>query len=798
MPRARQSPLLWTQTASLATEVTTLKKNKANDKTNSTQDAAAAAEANDGSKLKGTKMAYRGREFTPEDDARLLKLRDDKTGWDEIRHEMKMPIGHCKARYMELQRSDSEEYVGWSWKIDKSTEHEKSLRELENMIADGKTWREIVGALDMDELICRQRWSEILRGHSPKTRSVFGLKAFVAALRDPFFQNPSLPSDHKRSLIGHELYDWDKISEDIFESKFSPAYLRHRFINLARIPTQWSTKETSALRRFTQRATTPLSPRHPTDEPDWFDCSESVFHGHHSPYDCRRMWLYDSKIVRHPGNPQTPERPMWTVPEIFEFHDAWKKEGADWAMIAKTLADNGFQPRTFNDYQISFNTLIRKAQELQAAKDKGEAIDMDQTYRFPPKTRYNRFHWTDEQLQKLKGLVEAQLEETNKLLEEGRMHRGGAPVLWVKVVEQLGLPVEAWQCKTAWERISVGFNATERRKLTRFKHGDLERLLEIVKEVKPKNSREWDSLRNEYFPDKRRVHIRRAWYQISVKEMIGLPKRMRALELALLECGERSWTQAANILSETGEFTTSTVCKGAWEWEQKKATVDWTPDDVSKLITAVEDTLKYKPRRSSSKKSDTASSSSSSPQSLTSREWFNVGKLIDSKTSLQCRAKYTEMKFPELNNTEDPAQLPPSAVSHATILDSKVVVWTKETTKVVVATVKKYGPTEVAFELAANQVGCTSANARQRWLRYTLTNDLSSHRYIWTDQREKVYQEIMADYRQKGLPDKEAFARVAATLGDCTPAHVSRHWRWVEKISPRSSRQLHPEEHRQI
>lgn len=508
------------------------------------------------------------------------------------------------------------------------------------------------------------------------------------------------------------------------------------------------------------------------DEPDWIELSNKL-KGRHSPFDCRTAWIENKKIDS--DEKKTPPK-LWTVPEIMKFWEIWKKEGMNWPLIAQGLHKSGFERRTPEHCSSAFIFLVKKAQELDAAKEGGEMIDMDQTYAFPPNIAGPRFRWLPEHVQALEKLVKAELDRIKKL-EQAGMNKNNKEMImrWGDISKQLNIGANPLHCRSMWYKIASGNEWNKPIEMRgRMTSADIERLVEVVNEKQPMSSLDWDKIQ-EQFPLSSRRRIRPTWFKASLQNFTESSQQMNRLERAVLEHGEFLWKPIADeVMAKSGTFTTGAQCKAAWDTRKNLSNPIWDAEEEKKLLQATEE--------QSRKAAKVNKSNKGQPYRFTIKDWIDIGKLFyPSKTSVQCRAKWMEIKQPDVQQNEDivadmEAVPPPPPAHFVTPGQRYHFIWSVERTKVLVAAVEKYGSNHFTFEHVARQLGCTPKSCRARWLRYSKTNQLEPNKYAWDERRKQILLDTVNDFKQKGRSFSEAFHHAATLIGDCSPTQASRAW----------------------
>ena len=591
--------------------------------------------------------------------------------------------------------------------------------------------------------------------------------------------------ERTKSLLGAEDYDWQKMSEAL-HSRYTPEYLQHRFLSKSRETTPWSPEDMDALRKFCQKSikqlglssssSSGLGDDNMADKLDWHTCSDRLFHGRHNPFDCRSAWIKMTDC--HLNLPKKEFYPPWTVPEIIEYYQAWRKHGTDWAAIAKSIPSS-LQPRSAENCSRAFTTLVRKAEELLATPP-GE-IDTTQTYFLPLKTATPRFRWTLEDVENLKRIVQEEQNRSEKLIQQGKGHQKGCMIRWEVVAKELNNGATMTQCRYLWYRRLKPGIAWEGPVVEpeRLRPADLKRLLELVEEERPRNPAEWDVLRQKHFSAHVGVGLRRQWAFAALPNLTQSRSRMDRLERLFLEHGE-NWHHISATLSKSGVFTTTTLCKQAWKSRVLLSNPTWSPEEVNQLLQEADERQRQPIQAKRRTKTKGTTSHDLEPKlmrALMAKDWIEIGKLFyPSKTAVQCRAKWTEIKMPE--ETSDIRDIVPESLRRPSSSEFPKMrfSWTTERVEVLVRAIEKYGTGAYVIGQIADQLGTTEGSCLDRWAKYHRTNQMTSLRYRWDEHRTKIMLDKVAEVEAKVRSRHEAFHQVAIILGDCRASQVETRW----------------------
>ncbi|KAG0356731.1 hypothetical protein BGZ54_000618, partial [Gamsiella multidivaricata] len=742
------------------------------------------------------------KEWTPELDIKLMNYRP-WTNWDDISNSLGFSVDECKARLKTAHLQD-ERLKNWSMTLEASTEHEKSVPELVRLMGQGKTWSEIAGIMHTEEEFCRAQWAKLGVIYSMEHPKTLLSTKLMRALEDRRFKlsrhkaqegSERPTTDDGKSLTGVELYDWDKISREVFRSRFSPEHLRYRFITLVRERFRWTAEDRDALYNFIERS---LSARSRTKlvngEPDWHKASQKIVQGRHSPYDCRALWGVFQREDRDRSKIQR-QYPPWTASEILEFWKAWRTHGDNWTAIANSIS-SGPQPRTPSNCQWDFYFVIEKAQELQA----GQGTDEDSFSQvFAKPCLRPRFSWTSEQASELHRIVQEEIDlDKQRQIGEGHSDSTRAPkIRWVVVAQKLDIGASGEQCRYFWLKETLdahGYDPAFRRATT-FQGHDGERLMELVQQYRPSGKAEWMRFQQKHFPMYSLHFVQHEYGRLSLKEMAESKTVGRQLEEQVLKHGEHSWKQVANYMSANGNYRTRQQCQKAWAVRRGTTTVQWSPEELDKLTNAVDD-IQQK-RLKDSVRDNISSEDDASLPKLAIEDWITIGQLFPSKTSVQCRSKWTEIEMKgdtvadvwDKDSNLDNLRKGPGVeiLSSSTNNDLpqsvwRTMRWTPERFAVLRTAVEKYGGNEVVFEQVAQRLGTTSFACWSQWSDWRTGRKEPPKNFLWNEQYDKILLDTVAEHKKQGLTLKEAFGKVAKQLDGAKKNSPRSRWQHLMEV----------------
>ncbi|KAF8925010.1 hypothetical protein EDD21DRAFT_407765 [Dissophora ornata] len=669
--------------------------------------------------------------WTPDIDAKIIQLRNDNVPWKKVEKAVDVPYIRCKERYrhlVEVKRPES-----WSMDIEKSTMNEKSLPELKRLLEEGKSWSEIAGIMSTEVVVCQRQWSGLGKRYYPGAAGTFQGATFNIALESGSYKlnrprgaavetvESSTKKSPSKSLLGVELYDWEKMSLEMFNSKFSPEYIRYRFVLKARNELTWTEEDLLALSEYFKKSTPHLSSLSilAEAEPNWHSVSRNVVQGRHSPFECRLQWQRTKK-----KNRQIKEYPPWTAAEILEYWHVWNKEGKNWPVIANYI-QSGHQPRTPENCRQNFSFVVQKAEELRAAGN----IDMDASYEIP-REKAALFPWTAQQDADLQRIVQEEIKYNNDNPRKAKPHSSEPPrprpIPWKRISERLHIGANNHHCRNRWMRLTNDPSWYET-PLDRphFWDGDLDRLVELVAKDRPNDDPTWKQFQAAHFPMHGIRLLRHTWSRASVNAMKQSKKLANQLELLVLRYGEHMWSQVAKEMTENGHHCIHRHCHAAWSAQYDHMDTRWSSDELDQLVKAVEEVQNMKSNGKKVKKTtaDGDAPGKSTLPDVNIKDWVKIGKLFPSKTSFLCQSKWAEIKLREIEDAEgvtrskaDPQPSPSSAQGKPAVRPT--VSWTPQNIALLRGTIRKYGASPYVFEHLAKRLGSTPSNCLVRWAQF--------------------------------------------------------------------------------
>ncbi|KAG0371379.1 hypothetical protein BGZ54_000006 [Gamsiella multidivaricata] len=727
------------------------------------------------------------------------------SNWVHISSSLGFSVAECKARLKTAQIQD-ERLKNWSMTLEISTEHEKSVPELVHLMGQGKTWPEIAETMQTEEELCRAQWAKLGAIYSMEHPKMLRDTRLLRVLKNSKFnlsrcdgrggtEGPT--TGGCRSLTGVDLYDWDRLSREASNSEFSPEHLRYRFITLARNRIRWTAEDRQALYGFIERSLSAHVGMGLVDgEPDWYRASREIVQGRHSPYDCRAQWRVYHRELR-PGRHYLP----WTASEVLEFWEAWQEYGDNWTAIANNIS-SGHQPRTPKNCQGAFHFVISKAKELQASR---RVLSNTSSQVFVKSGVRSQHSWTPELIFELQRIVQ---EETNfdkqRQTDAGHYDPTCSPkIRWTAVARRLDVGISPKQCKYCWLKAtfdSHGSDTTSRRGTPIYEH-DRKRLMELLKQGRPHGAEKWIQFQQTHFPTHSLDVLKREYTHYSLKELIESKALMRQLEELVLKYGEHSWRHVAKAMSASGLPRTSRHCQQAWAAQQVQTNAQWSLEELDNMINAVDD-IQQK-RLSESVLEHTNTDDNSSLPKLTTEDWITIGRLFPSKTSVQCRSKWSEIKVKKdgaadvwdndsnFNSLRKGSGAEAASSSHRDLPQSvwNKIRWTPERSAVLTTAVEKFGGSDVVFEQVARRLGTTKSACQARWFQEKSLKKDASKRFLWNEKYDRILLETVAEHKKMNLTIKVALNNVAKQLDGCPQDSPRGRWRYLGKLRKKQAPQ---------
>ncbi|KAF9217645.1 seryl-tRNA synthetase [Podila verticillata] len=527
--------------------------------------------------------------------------------------------------------------VIWSPALATSTRTTKSILQLNRLAGENLSWPEIASSIGIYIGDCKSQWIRMydeLEHLQPVVTDGFDHNALKTAVLYPgSFERFWLRTPQKTALVQANDFDWDKIALELFDGKFSPAFIRHTYINYARPlhPTAISPHGKQQLvdymdsLGYTLNSDNPL----PKEEPDWRYISEYLFGGFQGPSECRRVWhMFLNRRRKH------VEQRKWTQDRVIQYWKTWLKVGKNWQQIANSLkdTDTGSQnvpPPTVAECRKEFTEIsLRIAQDRPDLYQEASAADLA-TGVVNRSRRDN--DWTDEMHQELVRVVKEEEEAYRKKNPEALRPKVG----WETVAKRLDQPgLTAVRCKKRYNRMhraKIHISESHMPRLRIMKE-DMAQLLDAVNERHPVKYKHWQQLRTDIFPNHSVYSLQQMWYNHAMQEMCQSPVLKNRLEKAVLDNGEHAWGLVSEDMSKDGAaYMSMRVCREVWQTQvADKSNPSWTEQETHELQECAKRLMEDKQR---AKESDI----------LEALDWIKIRKEFSTKTSIQCREKWEEL-----------------------------------------------------------------------------------------------------------------------------------------------------------
>lgn len=452
-----------------------------------------------------------------------------------------------------------------------------------------------------------------------------------AVMHPSTFERFWLRTPQKTTLVQANDLDWDKIASEIFEDKFSPAFVRHEYITIARPPTYYiwrSWRKQRFVEYMAELGYTLDIHNQPQDEPDWRQISEYVCGESAGPLECRRLW----HLLLH--KKQVVER-EWTEDQVVQYWKTWLKVGKNWRQIANSLSDTtagslDMPPPTAAECREAFTEIA-----LRIAKDSPnlhqEALVNGSAIRVVGRSPKDN-DWTDEMHQELMRVVKEEQEAYCKKCPKARRRKVTS---WETVARRLNIPgMTTVRCRNRYFREYRTVPDTPANLVPRMRimKEDMTLLLDAVNKRRPAMHKHWQQLRADMFPDFSVNSLKQTWYDHAIEELSRSRVLMNRLEKAVLVNGEHGWKEVSGDMSKDGAaFKSVFVCRKVWQTQVvDKSDPSWTEQEIKELQEQVRHLTENKQR---AKERDV----------LEAPDWIKIRKKLPTKTSIQCKEKWVEL-----------------------------------------------------------------------------------------------------------------------------------------------------------
>ncbi|KAG0343960.1 hypothetical protein BG005_002093, partial [Podila minutissima] len=628
--------------------------------------------------------------------------------------------------------------VVWSPTLATSTRTTKSIQQLNHLAGEDLTWPEIAESMGAFVHDCKSQWIQLLNELEPLQPDVthgFDHNALKTAVMYPdTFERFWLKTPQKTALVQANDLDWDKIASELFEGKFSPAFIRHQYINIARPfrAAHWRPQRIQRLMDYMASLGYTLgnNAQQLKEEPDWRHISDYICGSTFVPMECRNFW---HKCLKK----QAAGR-EWTQDQVIQYWKTWLKVGKNWRQIASSLSDTDTGSR---DVAPPTATECREAYQEISLRIARERPDLYEEASVPelatevvsrnPKDRA----WTDELYQELMRVVKEEQEALHK-------RDPGAPkptvTLWETVAKRLDQPgLTPIRCQNRYMRPPATGVTRGSRQLKVMKE-DMKPLLDAVNERRPVWPKHWQQLRDDFFPNHSVFALKRMWKDHAMQDLSQSHVLMNQLEKAVLDHSEHAWKEIAEEMSKDGAaFKTMLVCREVWETQvADKSDPSWTKQETKELQEQVKQMTENK-RRAKAR------------EILEAPDWIQIGRMFPTKTSVQCREKWIELGFLRQQERvrEKIRKIDPTFTFSPPIDVEKVAeeFWTDgkiifngdsdTTTTTPAATMKHAGTTKTASAQKSGPLVLTPDELDKAWKQYR-----------WTPERIMVLKRVIDKY----------------------------------------------------
>ncbi|KAF9330077.1 hypothetical protein BG006_006944 [Podila minutissima] len=485
---------------------------------------------------------------------------------------------------------------------------------------------------------CKSQWIQMLNELEPLQPDVtngFNHNALKTAVMYPnTFERFWLTTPPKMALVQANSIDWDKVASELFEGKFSPAFIRHRYIDMARplFRSSWSSKRKQRLEDYMASLGYTLninSPQHSQEEPDWCQIAEFVSGGTFTPLAHRTFWrslLHKKQIAGR----------EWTQDQVLQYWKTWLKVGKNWRQIADSLSNTatGSQdvpPPTAAECRKAYQEIsLRIARERPDLYEEASAANLATgvVNRCPTDD-----DWTDEMHQELLRVVKEEQEAYRKKYPDTPQAKVRS---WETVAKRLNQPgLTASRCLNRYVRTHRHTTyVPENTARQRWMKEDMAQLLDAVNKRHPAWHEHWKQLRDDVFPNRSTYTLRRMWSDHAIQDLSKSRVLMSRLEKAVLDHGEHGWKLISEDMSKDGAaFKSMHVCREVWQTQMvDKSDPSWTDEETVQLQEQVKQVTENQ-RRAKER------------EVLQAPDWIRIGKKFPAKTSVQCMEKWAELKI---------------------------------------------------------------------------------------------------------------------------------------------------------
>ncbi|KAF9987976.1 hypothetical protein BGZ65_000662 [Modicella reniformis] len=244
--------------------------------------------------------------WTAEADALLLDLRAQGQTWNQIGQALGKSRQACNRRFDAVLDPEMGTAF-WTQQPDRN----QTLRQL---VTQGFGWKHIATQLETKASACEKQWRTLERERILASAGVV-VEAVTTKEGEHGEKNQDHSSDVRtkssqfrtanvqllnRAVIEYGTDQWERIAERVFESRFSPTYLRLRYAKLERSRKIWTEEQDEHLLMETVRcyksnplpapSTVVLSSLDVLSKSQW-ETVACVIPGEHTATECRERWL---------------------------------------------------------------------------------------------------------------------------------------------------------------------------------------------------------------------------------------------------------------------------------------------------------------------------------------------------------------------------------------------------------------------------------------------------------------------------------------------------------------------------
>lgn len=292
-------------------------------------------------------------EWTPAQDAKLLKLRESGQSWEAVAKVLGRKRATCHSRYhLHLQ---FKQFDFWTPKRNRRLRTlalqpvpwDVVAKEIQSMQEGSGSDGQRSHGFVISPIGCQHQWRVLLGGTTGRDgfKQPLPLKD-VAALHERLevekqtLHRKQQEKQQKRQShttiidtdLDMSLVDWKKITNDIFRDRITPERAQTHYAIAIRKSHKWTNAQVEKLPQFVAAHT---SPTEGLTLESW-DRIAADFNNEHTAKECRARWEalcrvdVGKKILGRSGN-------HWSKDEIRAYWRAWKQHGTDWNRIAEAV-----------------------------------------------------------------------------------------------------------------------------------------------------------------------------------------------------------------------------------------------------------------------------------------------------------------------------------------------------------------------------------------------------------------------------------------------------------------------------